>query len=252
MKRFIQTAVFVVLFLTCFLTEFVVAEPIGKIVALRGTAVVERAGKEIEGKVKLDIEARDTVKTSSNSKVKLLFVDGSILTLGEKTELIVKEFIDGKGERGKSIFNLLDGKMRSVVGHTQFEVETPSAVAAARGTVIYFDVSALYSRPVTTIVCLEGTVDVTSLLADVPGSVVLTAGNMVTIKTGEPITPVRTPESFFDAAGDPGLNDEGAGGGPGENSGLPTGMGEDINFQPPINQEPLQPTKVDINIEIPM
>lgn len=277
MKQFIHSIVIVVLLLLSFLPDLAVAGAIGKVVAVRGTTVIERGGQEIAAKVNLDLEVSDSIRTAESAKIKLLFTDGSILTLGAKTHLVVKEFIDGKGERGKSLFNLLDGKMRSVVGHTEFEVATPTAVAAARGTVIYFDVSALNSRPVTTIVCLEGVIDVTSLLAGVPGATVLTAGNMVIVKTGEALVPVSAPPAMLEASGNLSSgNAEGErnqsskqGGGTGQTGttgeeggtnvaspaggDLPLGSGDSvIPTLPPINQEPLQPTRVNIKIEIPM
>ena len=276
MKRIFLTIIGV-LFLFSFLTEPAVAGAIGKVVALRGTTIVERGGQEIAAKVNLDLEVSDAIRTAESAKIKLLFTDGSILTLGANTHLLVKEFIDGKGERGKSLFNLLDGKMRSVVGHTRFEVATPTAVAAARGTVIYFDVSSLNSQPMTTIICLEGVIDVTSLLAGVSGGTVLTAGNMVIVKTGEPIVPVSAPAALLEASGNlssgnsEGEGSDGSGqegdsgptGTPGEeesgtnvdgpaDADLPLGSGDSvIPTLPPINQEPLQPTRVNIKIDIP-
>jgi len=278
MKQYIHSTVIVVLLLLSFLADLAVAESIGKVVAVRGTTVVERGGQEIAAKVNLDLEISDSIRTSESAKIKLLFTDGSILTLGANTHLVIKEFIDGKGERGKSLFNLLDGKMRSVVGYTQFEVATPTAVAAARGTVIYFDVDALNGLPVTTIVCLEGVIDVTSLLVDVSGSVVLTAGNMVIVKTGEALVPVSAPAALLEASGNlssgnaEGEESEGAEqkdksgktGTAGEKNSnakvkspssgdLPKGRGNSvIPTLPPINQKPLQPTKVNIKIDIPM
>ena len=41
-------------------------------------------------------------------------------------------------KEGHRYFNLLEGKMRSVVGKTKLQIHTPTAVAAARGTVIFF------------------------------------------------------------------------------------------------------------------
>ena len=70
------------------------------------------------------------------SRTKMRFIDDSILTLGENSRVSIKEYIYSKDKGGKSIFNLLDGKMRSVVGKTRFEIHTPTAVAAARGTII--------------------------------------------------------------------------------------------------------------------
>lgn len=113
---------------------------VGKVAAVRGKATIERGGSTIPASVNTTIQASDIVKTSADCRVKLVFIDDSVLTVGENSRLLVKEFLYSKEKGGKSIFNLLDGKMHSVVGKTKFEVQTPTAVAAARGTVIYFEV----------------------------------------------------------------------------------------------------------------
>src|SRR6266542_1981474 len=116
------------------------ADSVGSVIMLKGKTVIQRDKKEIEAKVKDGILLEDIISTRETSRAKMLFIDDSVLNLGEKSRVVIREFVYGKGDRGKSIFNLLDGKMRSVVGKSNFEVHTPTAVAAARGTVILFEV----------------------------------------------------------------------------------------------------------------
>ena len=169
-------------------------QDVGKVVAVRGKATIERGSSKSEARVRTGIQASDVVKTAADSRAKLLFIDDSVLTLSENSRLEVKEFIRGKaGERGTSVFNLLDGKMRSVVGRTKFEVKTPTAVAAARGTVIYFEVGVLNNVPFTKIICLEGTVEVRSTSTTIPGSVQLPAGKMATFTAGATALPAAVP-----------------------------------------------------------
>jgi hypothetical protein len=115
-------------------------QDIGKVVALRGKAAIEREGAQLNIVVGSALRANDLITTAADSRTKLVFIDDSILTVGENSRLKIKEFLYSKGKQGKSIYNLLEGKMHSVVGHTKFEVQTPTAVAAARGTIIYFEV----------------------------------------------------------------------------------------------------------------
>ncbi|HEY6838055.1 MAG TPA: FecR family protein [Geobacteraceae bacterium] len=181
----------------------VAANEVGKAVALRGKAYIERAGRRTEAKLKSPIEVNDIVTTAEASKVKLLFIDDSVLTLAEKSRFSVKEFVHSKETKGKSIFNLIDGKMRAVVGKTKFEVQTPTAVAAARGTVIFFEVGMIGTNPFTRIICLEGTVGVTSVQppgAPLPASLDLKPGMMVTVVAGEtaPPAPVQTPPAVIE------------------------------------------------------
>lgn len=161
-------------------------DEVGTMVAIRNKAVIERDKKEMEARVKDGILFIDSVSTFEASRAKMLFIEDSVLTMGEKSRVVIKEFLykDGKG---KSIFNLLDGKMRAIVGKTDFEVHTPTAVAAARGTVILFETGVRDGRRFTTIICLEGEVNVTSADPGIRGSVTLKAGMMTTVYEGEPL-----------------------------------------------------------------
>ncbi len=136
-------------------------EKISTVVAVKGKAVIERDKKEKDAKVKDGILMVDTVSTREASRAKMLFIDDSILTLGENSKVVIQEYVYSKEQGGKSIFNLLDGKMKAVVGKANFEVHTPTAIAAARGTVIFFHVGVLNGVPFTHIVCTDGHVDVT-------------------------------------------------------------------------------------------
>lgn len=174
---------------------------VGKVVALRGKATVQRDRSSLDAFQKMGIQARDTVRTGSSARIKLLFIDDSVLTLGDNSTLAVKEFIYAKGKEGMSIFNLMDGKMRSVVGRTKFEVETPTAVAAARGTVIFFDVGLVNNLIYSKIVCLEGNVWVRSIDPKQTGEITLTPGTMVIVKQGQPLpAAVKTPPDEEDNA----------------------------------------------------
>src|SRR5512135_3042551 len=162
-------------------------DEVGSFVAVRGKTIINREAKMTEARVKDNILLNDTVSTLEASKAKMLFIDDSVLTLAEKSKVVIREFIYSKDKGGKSIFNLLDGKMRAVVGKTGFEVRTATAVAAARGTVIYFISGVLEDgRKFTTIICFEGVVEITSTDPRISGSVTLTAGMMVTMIEGEP------------------------------------------------------------------
>ncbi len=157
-------------------------DEVGKVAALKGRATIERDKKKINAKVKSAIFLKDTVSTLKSSRIKMRFADDSILTLGEKSKVVVKEFLYSKEKGGKSIFNFLDGKMRSIVGKTSFEVHTPTAVAAARGTVIIFEAGIRDGKKFTTIFCVEcREVIVTNVDPAITGRSILTTGMIITI-----------------------------------------------------------------------
>ena len=161
-------------------------DDIATMVAVRGRTLIDRNRLVLEAKVKDPVLLVDTVSTGDASRAKLLFVDDSVLTMGEKSKVVIKEFVYSKEKGGKSIFNLIDGKMKSVVGKAGFEVHTPTAVAAARGTVIFFEVGSRDGKLCTTILCTEGEVAASSPDPNVKGTLTLTSDSIVTICEGMP------------------------------------------------------------------
>lgn len=258
------------LILTVFISTFAYAEEqqVGRFVQMKGTATIQRGQKQIPAEVKAGIIASDSITTGSASRAKLLFIDDSVLTLSDKSKLVVREFIHSKGEQGKSVFNLLDGKMRSVVGRTKFEVHTPTAVAAARGTVIYFDVGMVNNQSYSKIICLEGKVEIRNSISTVAGQVTLTPGTMVVVRANEPPPqPVAAPPAELDkarkatqASTTDSASPTGTTTGD-DNSSPPSGSAPTPATDliptapptiPPIQQQPIvQPRKVNINIGIP-
>jgi hypothetical protein len=161
-------------------------DDVATVVAVRGKTVIDRNRLVLEAKVKDPVLLIDTVSTGDASRAKLLFVDDSVLTMGEKSRMVIKEFVYSKEKEGKSIFNLIDGKMKSVVGKAGFEVHTPTAVAAARGTVIFFEVGTRDGRLCTTILCTEGEVAASSPDPNIKDTLTLTSDSIVTICEGMP------------------------------------------------------------------
>jgi len=254
---------------------------VGKVVQLRGTATIERGKSQLPAQVKGGVLASDVITTASASRAKLLFIDDSVLTMSDNSKLVVKEFIYSKGKEGKSVFNLLDGKMRSVVGKTKFEVHTPTAVAAARGTVIYFEVGRVNNQAYSKIICLEGNIQIRNVISTVAGQVTLTPGTMVIVRANEPPPPpVPAPRTELDNArratqgngnssneGGPSGGNSGDGGsssGSGSQGGSAGSNGQSplplitapgsssLPSTPPITQQPIvQPRRVNINIGVP-
>jgi uncharacterized membrane protein YgcG len=234
-------------------------QAVGKFVQLRGTATIERDKGQLPAKVKGSILASDIITTGSSSKAKMLFIDDSVMTMAENSKLSIKEFVYSKGKEGRSIYNLLDGKMRSVVGRTKFEVHTPTAVAAARGTVIYFDVGMVNNQSYSKIICLEGNVQIRNIVSTVSGQVTLTPGTMVVVKANEPPPPpAPVPQTELDRTLNGGGSGESSSGGidSGGSSGGGTSGGTGVTpggiTAPPIQLQPIfQPRRVNINIGIP-
>ncbi len=143
----------------------------------------------------------DTYQTEKGSRVKLIFKDDSLLTLGENTTMQITESVyDPSKDYRSTILKVLKGKVRALVGKTfrgsgsKFDVHTPTSVASARGT--YFIVSVIEEEgTIKTIVAVlpgGGLVEVVPVLpSDIPGgpppsSVLVTEEKFTIISEGQP------------------------------------------------------------------
>ena len=111
------------------------ADRAGEVLAVKKNVYVVRGDSRDDAKPKMDLLIKDAVETESKSRAKLFFTDDSILNLAEQSRVSVEEYLySPEKQRSKSIYNLIDGSIKVVVGRSDLEVHTDSAVAAARGT----------------------------------------------------------------------------------------------------------------------
>jgi hypothetical protein len=120
---------------------------IGFYTAVLGQASVTHPGEDRVFPVKLHDEVlfKDVIQTQNESRTKALFQDDSMLTVGENSRVEIDEYIYNPEKNVRqAIVKLMQGQVRALVSKvfkangSRFEIHTPSAVAAARGT--YFTV----------------------------------------------------------------------------------------------------------------
>jgi hypothetical protein len=118
-------------------------DAIGLFTALRGTVTDTHPGQPAATKVNVrdDVLFKDLIETQRESRTKALFQDDTLLTLGENSRIAITEHVYDPSRNSRSMtVNLAKGKLRALVGKvfegagSKFEIHTPSAVAAARGT----------------------------------------------------------------------------------------------------------------------
>jgi hypothetical protein len=153
------------------------ADDAGRIVALKGKAVILRDNKTMDAVLKDTIMLRDTAETKEASRLKIFFRDDSILTLAEKSRVVIREYLGaGDKKKGKSVFNLVEGKLRSLVGNNEFEVHTPTAVVAARGTYFIAATGVEEGIRFSIVTVIEGVVDISNIDPAIVGVVKLEKG----------------------------------------------------------------------------
>jgi FecR protein len=239
------------------------ADRAGEIVFLRGQARVERDGKRLNAELKLPIMQGDVITTGEKSVVKVLCPDDSILTIAEQSRFTISEYLFNPAERrSTSVFKLLFGKIRVIVGRALLRVETETAVAGVRGTVfdIWFDTA----THITYISVVEGAVEFRNIDANIKGVQIITGGNSSSVPTnGPPKPPFPTPpqppgtsnQPFFSGPTDvippppPPPATSGTQGGGAQTEG--TQAGQVVTSTPPIQQTPQGVSNVGINVVFP-
>jgi hypothetical protein len=156
---------------------------VGNVSVVKGKA----PAKKLE--VNSALAVGDVVKTAPGAKAQLKLADGSVVTIGENTELKITRF-QVQGEERKGLLDLARGVARAVVTKmapsSTFEIRTPTAVAAVRSTTWMLEYNA---KGETEVFVGEGVVAVTSRGKQL-GRVVLEPGLGTTVaKDKAPIPP---------------------------------------------------------------
>jgi FecR-like protein len=119
----------------------VASSPIGFFTAVYGNVSVTHPGATTPLLARLNdkVMFKDLIETRQASRTKALLDDDTVLTLGENSRLEITEHLyDQSAKTRSAVLRLLRGKVRALVaktfGGSKFEIHTPSAVVAARGT----------------------------------------------------------------------------------------------------------------------
>jgi len=108
----------------------------GAISSVSGSATVDRASRIIRAVPELALELHDKLATGADGQMVVALLDKSHLELGESSSLVIDDSVMSSSHR--ELISLGIGKLRAVVqpldSGNVFEVHTPNAVAAVRGT----------------------------------------------------------------------------------------------------------------------
>jgi ferric-dicitrate binding protein FerR (iron transport regulator) len=168
---------------------------VAEVAALTGTATVVRAASS-EPLAEGDwVREGDTVVTGADSRVRLTFVDGSIVALGAASEFSVERYAAEGGSRTRGFFELLRGILRATVApgpRGSFGVVTPTAVISVRST----DWIGEATDANTAVFVAEGSVIVAATPGIAGRPVVLAVGEGTDVAAGAlPKAPVRWGEA---------------------------------------------------------
>ena len=159
---------FIVLLMLRPANVFAQAANAGAVSEVSGTVQLQRGAATIPVTRGMPVEVGDRIITGDNGHVVVLLTDQSTLELSDSSNVVITQHAGAATQ-----VNLASGVVRSFVNRTvgaaapNFEVHTPNAVAAARGTLFDTAFTSNVSRPTfgnahdfTDVSVYEGSVDV--------------------------------------------------------------------------------------------
>jgi hypothetical protein len=114
----------------------------GHVTRLRGEASAEAAGSAKHALAQGDaLHEGDRVTTGGNSRLEITLADGTLVTLGDASDLTIDQFVyDPAGGKGNGALRLTAGVFRAITGGIAklpgepLHVSTPIATVGIRGT----------------------------------------------------------------------------------------------------------------------
>lgn len=135
---------------------------IGEITLLEGEAFVKRGEETLRLNISDSINNNDFIETKTNSKVKITFIDNTIITIGKESSLKIEDyFFDSNNKNSaKSELSVSKGAFHAITGQIgkvnpeKFKLKTKNATIGIRGTEIYGDQNRVF--------CTQGAIFVNS------------------------------------------------------------------------------------------
>lgn len=113
---------------------------VGQTVKILGQVSVNRDGADMTVGPGTALQLGDVIKTGPGARLRLRFVDGSILTLGENTQLSIDIFAqDGTNRSRTVVLTLLAGVVNAAASKSgedkfDYQIKTATGYSAVRGT----------------------------------------------------------------------------------------------------------------------
>jgi hypothetical protein len=123
------------------------AESVGKFTKVEGTVDILRGGDlpAIPVKVGDPVWVKDVIRTKSNSRAEILFIDGNTIKISQRSRIDISEYLTEEN-KSSEILKLHRGRVEAIVldknakrisvspNAHKFEIHTPCAVTGVRGT----------------------------------------------------------------------------------------------------------------------
>ncbi|MFC4839373.1 hypothetical protein ACFPFP_13100 [Bradyrhizobium sp. GCM10023182] len=123
-----------------------VAQVIGHVTKLTGSATVVRNGVSVILNNGDNVEKGDVVSTGSDSTLGITFIDGTVFGLSSNARMVLNEMVyDPNGSNNSSLLSLVAGTITFVAGetakHGDMKIDTPVATMGIRGTAVLTEIA---------------------------------------------------------------------------------------------------------------
>lgn len=130
----------IITFFILFLGTYLSANIVATVTALKGSAEIKRIEKTLQAKLGTKLENKDNISTASNSKMQIIFLDETILSIGKNSNFSIEEYLYEETKEPIAKFGMVEGAMRVITGGIgkiaphKFSVKTRTATIGIRGT----------------------------------------------------------------------------------------------------------------------
>ncbi len=131
------------------------------VTSVTGQPVLERKGEAQVLEEGMEIFKGDKIKTVENSQVDVSLNGGSGVRMLASSEALIKDTDPDNTELELELGNVIVDVRKKLQQGRKFQVETPTAVLAVRGTQFWGQVSNPGEAPKTVFAVREGTLDIT-------------------------------------------------------------------------------------------
>lgn len=178
---------------------------VGKVALLKGEAFLERGTQKIALQNGSILEEKDTIRTSKEAQIQIIFEDKTVITLGGESTLSIEEYLND-ANKPKAKFKFNQGTFKTITGQIgktapeNFKMETKTATIGIRGTIAAGSIPPP-PPPATpplpeSFFCLGGTITIAPLQN--PGAMVIVpTGSFTQVLT--PSAPPAPPAAFSPA-----------------------------------------------------
>jgi hypothetical protein len=163
------------------------AAGVGTILKVRKDVYRIRNQDKVPAKSKMPLALKDTVETGKRARAKLSFRDNSVIILGELSRMEVTEYLFSTlKKKSNSVYRLINGSLKVIVGRSDLKIHTLSALVAARGTEYIIWIGKEGGKMFTGVIMIEGETTAESIIKGVKGKVTIRRGQMCRIFLNEP------------------------------------------------------------------